>query len=59
MSKKRNNKESLICLIPKLSQTFFVDRIQSKEKFFFFFTKEELLKERGNGGLNKNEKKAY
>ena len=31
---KRNDKESMICLTPKPSQSFFVYRIQSKEKIF-------------------------
>ena len=33
MGKKRNDKESMIFLTPKPSQTFFVYRIQSKEFF--------------------------
>ena len=35
VSKKRNNKESMICLMPKPNQSFFVYRIQSKEKIFY------------------------
>ena len=31
---KRNDKESMICLTPKPSQSFFVYCIQSKEKHF-------------------------
>ena len=34
VNKKRNDKESMICLTPKPSQTFFVYRIQSKEIIF-------------------------
>ena len=32
VSKKRNDKESMMCLTPKPSISFFVNRIQSKEK---------------------------
>ena len=36
--KKKNDKESMVCFMPKPSQSFFVYQIQSKEK---------------NGGWNK------
>ena len=51
MSKKRNNKESMIHITPKPSKKnfrndwgFFVNCIQSKEKFF---TEKELFKQKG------------
>ena len=44
MRQERNDKESMICLTPKPSQSFFVYRIQSKD---FFFTEKELFKEKG------------
>ena len=56
VSKKRNDKETMICLTPKLSQNFFVYHIQSKEKNF---TEKEIDKEKGSGGLNINDKKAF
>ena len=40
---ERNDKESLICLMSKPSQNFFVYSIQSKEKFL---TENELFKEK-------------
>ena len=47
MSKNRNDKESMICLTPKPSQSFFFYCVQSKERFFFlFFTEKELFKEK-------------
>ena len=52
MSKKGNDTESMICFMPKLSQSFFVYRIQSKKKCFFF-------KKRVNGGLNKKWKEGF
>ena len=45
VSKKRNGKESMVCLTPKPRQSFFVYRIQSYEKLFF--TEKELFKEKG------------
>ena len=41
---KRNDQESIICLTSKPSQSFFVYRIQSKEKIF---TEKELFNEKG------------
>ena len=57
----------MICLN---AESFFVYRIQSKVSlstvykakkpfFFFFFTENVLFKKKENGGLNKNEKKAF
>ena len=43
MSKKRNGKESMICLTSKPNQSFFANRKQSKEKKF---TEKELFKEK-------------
>ena len=43
MSKKRNNKESMVCLTLKPNQSFFVYCIQSKEKKF---TEKEVFKEK-------------
>ena len=37
--KKRNDKESMLCLTPKPDQSFFVCPIQIKEKKFFFYKK--------------------
>ena len=64
MGKKRNGKESMICLTPKPRKSFFVYHIQSKEKlfffFFFFFTEKELFKEKGGWKIQqKNEKRAF
>ena len=42
VSKKRNNKESIICLTPKTSKSFFVCKAKKK-----FFTEKELFKESG------------
>ena len=44
MSKKRNDNESMICLMLKPNQSFFVYCILSKEKNF---TEKELFKEKG------------
>ena len=44
---KKNDKESMICLTPKQSQSFFVYRIQNKENYFYrkrFFFKSEKKK---------------
>ena len=54
--KERNNKESMICLMPKPSKTFFFYRIQSKENFF---TEKELFKEKKSEGLNKKQKEGF
>ena len=43
MSKKRNDKESMICLTPKQIQSFFVHHIQSKEKIL---TEKQLFEEK-------------
>ena len=48
VSKKRNDKKSMICLKPKPSQSFFVNPIESKEKIFYkkkknFFTKKRKI----------------
>ena len=60
MSKKRNNKESMICLMPQLSQSFFVYRIQSKE----IFLSKKLFKKKWEWRIEQhqqqqNEKKAF
>ena len=58
VSNKRNDKESLICLTPKPSQSFFVYCKQSKENFFF--TEKELFKKKGEWKIEtKNEKKSF
>ena len=54
MNKKRNEKQSMICLTPKPSQIFFVCPIQSKE---IFFTENELFKEKGEGRIEQNTKR--
>ena len=46
--KKRNDKESMICLMPKPNQSFFVYHIQSKE---IFLQKKSFLRKRGSGSL--------
>ena len=51
---KKNDKEYMICLMPKASQTFFVYSIQSKKKKKLL--KKNFLTKRGNGGLNKKTK---
>ena len=38
--KKINDKESMICLMSKPSQSFFVYRIQRKDRFFFYRKRE-------------------
>ena len=50
VSKKRNDKEYMICLTPKTSQSFFVYRTKSKEKKL---QKNSFLRKRGSGVLNK------
>ena len=59
MSKqKRNNKESMICLTPKPSQSCFVYCIQSKEKYFFFFyRKNNFLRKREEEDWTKKKQK--
>ena len=61
MSKKRKDKESMICLTPKINQRFFVYCIQIKEKLFFFcfasfFAEKQFPKEKGEWRMNKKEK---
>ena len=51
VSKKRNDKESMIYLTPKPKQSFFVYRIQSKEIF--------LAEKVYVGDWTNNEKKAF
>ena len=46
----------MICLTLKPSQTFFVYRVQSKEKDFI---EKELFKGKGSGGLNKMQKRCF
>ena len=55
-SKKRNEKESMVCLTPNptLSPVYKVEII-----IFFFFTEKELCKEKGVEDCTKNEKKAF
>ena len=55
---EKNDKESMICLTVKPSQSFFVYFIQSKENIF---TEKELLNEKVWMVENwtKNEKKAF
>ena len=55
-ARKRNSKESIICLMLKPNQSFFVNIIQSKEKIL---PKNNFLRKRGSGGLNKNKKKVF
>ena len=56
MSKKRNDKESMICLMLKPIQSFFVYCIQSKE---IFFIEKELFNEKGSEGLNEKQKERF
>ena len=46
MTKKRNHKESMICLKPKPTQNFFVNSIFKQQKKGF-------MRKKVNGGLNK------
>ena len=55
MNKKRNDKESMICLTLKPSQTFFVYRIQSKEKNL---TK-ELFKKKGKWRIEEKHQEGF
>ena len=63
VSKKRNDKESMICLTPTPRQVFlfFFCLPYTEQKgfiyFFFFFTEKELFKEKRCGGLNKKTKR--
>ena len=57
MSKKRNDKESMICLTPKPNQSFFVCRTHSKEKKFL--RNRNFLRKRESGGLTKKRKKGF
>ena len=52
VSKKRNEKESMICLTPKPSQTFLGYRIQSKIKFLQK-EKKNFLREKGEWSVDK------
>ena len=52
MSKNRNDKESMICLTPKLSQSFYYYSIQNKV-CCFFLQKKSFLRKVGSGGLKK------
>ena len=56
MSKKRNNKESMICLMLKPRQSFFVNHIQSKENLF---TEKVLFKEKGEWRIEQNQKEGF
>ena len=56
MSKKRNDKESMICLTPKPTYSFFY-RKQSKQKDF---TEKDFFKKKGGvDNWTKNEKKVF
>ena len=46
----------MICLMPKPSQSFFVYRIQSKEKDF---TGKEFLQEKGNWRIEQKQKEGF
>ena len=56
VSKKRNDKESMICLTLKPSQSFFVYCIESKEKKF---TENELFKEKWVWRIEKKTKNLF
>ena len=55
---KRNDKESMICLMPKPNKNFFIYCIESKENFL---TEKELLKEKEEwgGGIEQKMKRRY
>ena len=53
---KKSDKESMICLTPKPSQSFFVYRLQSKKNFL---VKKSFLRKRGSRGLNKKQKECF
>ena len=57
VSKKGNDKEPMICLTPKLSQSFFVYRIQNKE--IFFLLKKSFLRKGRSWVLNKKQKEGF
>ena len=48
--KKKNDKESIICLTPKLSQNLFFYRIRSKENSL---QKKSFFKEKGKWRIDK------
>ena len=54
-SRKRSDKESTICLTPKPSQSFFVNRIPSKEKFSFY--RRRVFKEKAWWRIEQNKLK--
>ena len=56
MSQKRNDEESMICLMPTPNQSFFVYHIQSKENFS---QKKSFLRKGGSGGLNRKQKDIF
>ena len=58
MSMKINDKEAMLCLMPKPQQSIFVYHIQSKENFFFT-EKQSFLRKRGSIGLNKKRKEGF
>ena len=51
---EKNDKESMICLMPRSSQSFLVYHIQNKE---FFFTEKEHFKEKGEWRIEQKKKK--
>ena len=53
MSKKRNNKKSMICFTPKLRQIFLFTLYKAKKNCL---QKKSFLRKRVSGGLNKNQK---
>ena len=59
MSKKRNDKESIICLTLKPSQSFFGFRLQSKENNFFFLQKKSFFKEKGEWKIEQKRKEGF
>ena len=56
VSKKRNNKESMICLMLKTSQSLFIWYIQSKEKIL---QQKSFLRKKGSGGSNNKWKEGF
>ena len=48
----------MICLTPKLSQSFFVYRYKTK-KNIFFFTEKELFKKKSGWRIEKKRKEGY
>ena len=59
VSKQRNDKESMTCLTPKPSQSFFAYRIQSKQKKKKNLQIKSFLRKRWNGGLNEKRKEGF